>query len=207
MNKTLAIVLSMIVVVPALSGCVSLAEINSSFRRIDMAWDLDYQRTEDEFRARVVDAPYPVVYEAMKKAFLDLGMPLAERSLKDGMLVARNAAPNPLTIDEWKEVRKVEEPRMKEIGGWYFVFKDDPKAYIVTVAAMMKALGTEKTLIVIEYELDAPELRVHGVEPSKRAPPTAVRLASLKLWASLNNRLSEVKLPEARRRKPIELEV
>ena len=190
-----------------LSGCVSIPEINAGFRRIDMVWDLDYQKTEDDYRVRVIEAPYPIAYEALKKTFLDLNMPLIKQSIGDGVMVVRNAAPTPLTLEEWKEVKRIEEPRMKEVGGWFFVLKDDPKSYFVTVAAAMKPLDAGKTLVVMDYELDAPELRAMGVQPSRRAPPSAVRFASLKLWIGLNKRLSESKIPEARKRKSTEIDI
>lgn len=189
------------------SGCVTIPEINAAFRRLDMAWDLEYQKMEDEHRIRIVEAPYPVVYESLRKTFLDLGMPLVEQSIANGLLLARNSAPKPLTLEEWKEVKKIEEPRMKEIGGWFFVFSDDPKSYVVTVAAAVKPVDAHSTLIVMNYEMDAPELRGGGIVPSRRAPPLAVRLASFKLWAGLNKRLADIKIPDARKRKSSDVDI
>jgi hypothetical protein len=190
-----------------LTGCVSIAEVNSGFRRVDFAWDLDYQKTGEELRYRVIDAPYTEVYAAARETFLELGMPLMARDIAEGKLVARNTAPTPLTLAEWLEVKKTEEPRMKEVGGWYFMLAEDPKQYVVTVLALVRPMGGGKTFIGLDYELDAPEYRAKGFDVSKKAPPSAVKIASLKFWIALNAKLAAKSLPEARKRKPSEIDV
>lgn len=190
-----------------LNGCASVPEVNAGFRRVDYAWDLDYQRTGEELRYRVIDAPYADVYSAARETFLELGMPLMAQSSVEGKLVARNTAPTPLTLAEWQEVKKIEEPRMKEIGGWYFFLAEDPKQYIVTVLALVRSIGDGKTYIGLDYELDAPEYRAKGFEVTKKAPPSAVKIASLKFWIALNAKLAAKNIPEARKRKPSEIDV
>ncbi|AUN94638.1 hypothetical protein [Pseudazoarcus pumilus] len=182
-----------------LSGCVSLADINAGFQRIDRQWQLEYQKTEDAYRYRVVEAPYSVVFEQVKKSFLDLSMPTQLDNISKGVIVAENAAPHPLTKDEWKAVVKEENPRIKELGGWMFRMEDDAKDYIVTVAATLVPVG-ETTVIRLDYKLDNPKYRSMGIIPSEHAPPLAVQLGSAKFWAALQHRLNSVSLPTPRRR-------
>lgn len=119
--------------VASLSGCMTLVDIDAAFRRIDRAWQLDYQKTEDEFRYRIIDADLDVSFSAVRKTFLDLGMPVQRVSLEkgEGVVIAENEAPTPLSRDEWIEIAKAENPRVKELGGWAFYLPDDPKDYIV----------------------------------------------------------------------------
>lgn len=190
----------------SLGGCMTLADIDAAFRRVDRAWQLDYQKTEDEFRYRVIDADFDVAFLATRKTFIDLGMPVQGASLEKGIVVAENAAPTPLSRDEWIEVAKAENPRVKELGGWAFHLADDPKDYIVIVKATLKALPG-KTLILLDYELDSPKIRSMGVRPSRHAPPLAVQLGSLKFWSQLETRLLEVKVQPPRKRKPDEISI
>lgn len=195
-----------IVLTSSVAGCVSIEEVNSSFARIDRAWQLEYQRTEDEFRYRVVEADYETTLRAVRQTYLDLGMPIQVQSGSRGVIVAENAAPTPLTLEEWKEVVRIEGPRAKEIGGWYMEMRDDPKGYFVAVKATLRPMPSG-TFVILDYELDNREIRAMGVRPSKHAPPRAVQLGSLKFWAQLEKRLSEVRAPAPRKRESKEIEI
>ena len=83
----LPVLLSVIVLI---SGCATVGEINSGFRKIDRMWALEYQKTEDLYRYRVIDAPYDIVYSQVKMTFLDLSMPLIVRDYNKGTLIAEN---------------------------------------------------------------------------------------------------------------------
>lgn len=194
--------------VASLSGCMTLVDIDAAFRRIDRAWQLDYQKTEDEFRYRIIDADLDVSFSAVRKTFLDLGMPVQRVSLEkgEGVVIAENEAPTPLSRDEWIEIAKAENPRVKELGGWAFYLPDDPKDYIVIVKATLRAMPG-KTFISLDYELDSPKLRSMGVRPARHAPPLAVQLASLKFWSQLEKQLLEVKVQPPRKRKPSEISI
>lgn len=199
-------VLTLIALMSSVYGCVSIEEINSSFVRIDRAWQLDYQRTEDEFRYRVVEADYETTLHAVRQTYLDLGMPIQVQSGSRGVIVAENSAPTPLSHEEWKEVVRIEGPRAKQIGGWYMEMRDDPKGYFVAVKATLRPMPSG-TFVLLDYELDNREIRAMGVRPSRHAPPLAVQLGSLKFWAQLEKRLSEVRAPAPRKRESKEIDI
>lgn len=201
LNQALACMLALLLV-----GCVSLPEINTALARVDRAWQLDYQRTEDEYRYRVVDTGFDSTFAAVRRTFLDLGMPIQVRSTRRGVLVAENAAPAPLTLAEWSEVVRVEGPRVKEIGGWFMQLSEKPDDYVVTVRATLRPLAG-KTLIVLDYLMDNPSFREMGLKPPQHAPPLAVQLGTLKFWSHLERRLLEASLPKPRKRTQKELEV
>jgi hypothetical protein len=147
----------------------------------------------------VVDASYEIVYTQVKKTFLDLGMPIQKSDVNKGIIVAENEAPHPLTREEWEQVVKVENPRVKELGGWMFSLSDKPDGYIVIVIAVLKSIG-EKTFVLLDYELDMPRYREMGISPSRHAPPLAVQLGSSKFWSRLQLNLKNVNLPGPRMR-------
>ncbi len=80
-----------------LTACVTKGEINDSFRRVDRVWQLEYQQTEDEYRYRVVDADPTLVIVAIRKTFIDLGLPVQGTSLRAGIVTAESTAPAPLS--------------------------------------------------------------------------------------------------------------
>ena len=90
--------------------------------------------------------------------FIDLNLPVQKGSLESREIVAENNAPAPLTKEEWLEVMKVENPRLREILPWYMWLKDNPDEFIVTVKATLRPLQ-DKTFVLLEYTLDAPSLR------------------------------------------------
>lgn len=201
----------------ALLGCVSSSDINDGFRRIDRAWQLEYQRTEDEFRYRVVDADYLATYQAVRMTFLDLGLPVQARDVETGVLVAENAAPAPLTAEEWKRVVATENPRLESIGGAMFKLDENSSSYIVTIQARVRPIAG-KTFILLDYKISAPKYERIGLQPSRHAPPSAVQIASLKFWEHLRARLVQSQIaarpgkapappPAPRRRTKDEMEV
>lgn len=181
----------------AISGCLSIPEMNSKFSEIDRAWLLEYQKHEDLYRFRVVDIPYSQSFSKVKQTFNQLGLPVTSANFNNGVIVASVNAPTPLSKEEWLQVREIEQPRVREIGGWMFYIAKDPKDYIITVRARLKAVG-EKTLILLEYELDMPEYREMGLIPNRVAPPSAVKIGSLKFWSILDSLLNSEKLPKTK---------
>ena len=166
----------------ALTGCFSIADINTGYYRVGKAWQLDNQKTEDEYRYRVIESDYLKAFEATRKVFLALNMPVQASSLEDGVLLAENVGPAPLTRSEWLEVKRIETPRLKELGGQLFSFGDDPKEFTITVRAKLKRLDAGRVLVVLDYMMQSPSLKSLGIDVPPHAPPTAVRLAAHKFW-------------------------
>lgn len=161
---------------------------------------VDYQKSEDEFRYRVVDAHYDQVFIAVRKTLIDLGYPIDASDIKKGDIRAQSIAPTPLTQSEWSEVVKQEPPRVKEIGGWFVRISEDPSVYFIEVSVKLTPRKSS-TFILLEYQLDAPKYRAMGITPNRRAPPLAVQLASAKFWNSLEKKLKDVNMPAPRTRR------
>jgi hypothetical protein len=184
-----------------LCGCVSIADINAGYYRIGKAWQLDNQRAEDEYRYRIIEADLLPAFEATRKTFLSLGMPVQSSNLESGVLFAENLAPAPLSQEEWLEVKRIETPRLKELGGTLFSFPDVPKDYRITVKATLRPLKDNKVLVIVDYLMDSPAWRQAGVLVTPHAPPTAVKFGSAKFWKQLEQELRSKNLPTPRKRR------
>jgi hypothetical protein len=189
-----------------LCGCVSVQDVNEGFRRIDRMWLADYQKTEDAYRYRVVDADYPIVFPLVKRVFNDLGAAVQSSSLEDGTIYGACDAPTPLTKEEWKRVVDAERDKVKEAGGWMFDLRDDPRGYIVKGQATLRTMGS-KTFILLDYRLDMPKYKSMGFQPSQYAPSLAVQLATTKFWNRLGDLLEGENMPKPRLRTEKEREL
>lgn len=177
-----------------------IAEMNEANRRVSRHWLLEYQRTEDLFRVRVVENGAESVVSALRKVMNEIGLAVLGWDSKSSELVAENYGPNPLSIDEWKVVIEQEETEARKVGGPFFVFATDPKEYLVQLRIKVVKLGDDRTVIVLDYIIDAPRYRRIGLVPTSVAPPSAVRYASLKIWALLDSRLIGENRPKTRKR-------
>ncbi len=177
-----------------------IAEMNEANRRVSRHWLLEYQRTEDLFRIRVVPAPFDSVVGAFRKALNEVGLAVLGWDAKSEELIAENYGPNPLTIEEWKVVTQQEEQEARKVGGPYFAFAPDPKEYLVQLRIKFVKLDSERVAILLDYAIDAPRYRRLGIIPTTVAPPSAVQYASLKLWALLDSQLVGLDKPKSRRR-------
>jgi hypothetical protein len=191
-----------------LTGCITIADINDSLRRVDRLWQLEYQRTEDEYRYRVIEADSATAYRAVRLTFLDLGLAVQKESTESPLFIrAESEAPTPLSKEEWLEVRRLENPKLSDTGWlWSMGIVEDPSDYIVTMQATMKS-SKNSTFVILDYTLDSPKLRRLGINPNKYAPPTAVRLACEKFWNTLADRLETMKIRQPRRRTKEEFEI
>ena len=192
--------LFIVAAITALSGCVSIQDINSGYFRLGRAWQLENQKFEDEYRYRVISTDYLIAFEAIRKTFIALGMPVQSSDLSGGTIYAENIAPAPLTREEWLEVKRIETPRLKEIGGKLFSFSDDPKTYIMTVRATLKQLRDGRVLISLDYNMRSDEQRRIGIDVTPHAPPAAVRFGSAKFWDQLEREVKSKGLQPPRKR-------
>ena len=171
-----------------LQGCMSIPEINSKMRQIDVAWELESQKLEDSHRIRALNVSKEQTMEILKKVFLDLGMPLDTYSMSSGEIKTVSIAPTPLSETEWAEIRKIENPKMQDIAGTFFYLPEKPDKYFLIVRA--KVVGNDSVSVVrLDYELRNPEYAAQGIIATRRAPPLAVQLGSMKIWAGVNDQL------------------
>ena len=97
---------------------------------------------------------------------------------------ANSIAPTPLTNAEWMVIRKIENPWMQDIAGTFFYLPEKPDNYFLTVHA--KVVGSDSVSVVgLDYELKNPEYEAQVIIATCTAPPLAVQLGSIKIWAGV----------------------
>ena len=145
-------------------------------------------KLEDSYRVRALNVSKSQTMEILKKVFLNLGMPLNTYAKSSGVIETISVAPTPLTKAEWMEIRKIENPKIKKIAGTLFYLPENPDEYFLIVRA--KVVGNDSVSVVrLDYELRSPEYAAMGVLATRRAPPMAVQLGSMKIWAGVNDEL------------------
>ena len=188
----------LILAAASLAGCVSIEQVNSSFRSVDRIWQADYQRTEDEYRRRVVEADHSTVFAAVRKTLVDLGIIIRSESRPKGEIITESIAPTPLTRDEWREVASRESPQLRAISGGLLYMSDDPSGYNVHVRATVSPIRTG-SLITLDIRVNNPSFERQGIYGARFAPPTAVQLATARLWDSLATNLQAAQLAQPRK--------
>lgn len=170
-----------------LSGCTGM--INDSFRAVDNAWSIENQQQAEQQRNRRFNSSYENIFEAVKKTYDDLNMPINKESLEKGYIISRNEAPKPLNRAQWEDVRKVENPKLEKITS-LLSLPEKPEGQFVTIKSTIKRVESQ-TSVNLEYYLDMPEYEDMGYIPSKEAPPHAIKLMTEMFWKQLDNNLSE----------------
>lgn len=174
-----------------LTSCVSVADINHSSRRIEAAWLLDYQRAEYPVRTRILEHSATDTYHQVKRALVDIGLPVLESDPIEGTVLAQGIAPAPLNQAEWLQVVKAENMRVQTLSNGWMYLQDDPSNYVITVKVKVRG-SSRKSVIVLNYVLSAPRYEAMGFRMPKVAPPEAVLIGSTKFWDALGKRLEGV---------------
>lgn len=185
------------VLVFVLTGCVTVPDVNEGFQRVDRMWLADYQKTEDAFRYRVVDAEYPIVFPLVKRVFNDMGVAVQNYSLEEGIISGVCDSTALFTKEEWDKVVAVEQERVKEVGGWFFYMPAKPTGYVITAFAVIKPVD-HNTFVLLDYKLDMPKYKRLGFQPGEHAPPLAVQLVTMKFWNRLGELLEGENMPGPR---------
>jgi len=170
-----------------LTGCTGM--INDSLRAVDTAWEIENQQQPEKLSNRIVNASYEDVFDAVKKTYNDLGMPIEKYSFEKGFIVSRNPVPKPLSKTQWESVREIENPKLKKITS-LITLSEKPEGNFLITNFTLKKLGSQ-TDVNLSYYLDMQVLADMGYIPIKEAPPHAVKLVSEILWNKLDENLAD----------------
>ncbi|WP_419797244.1 MAG: hypothetical protein ACNI26_13030 [Terasakiella sp.] len=190
--------------IASLSSCVSITDINYSSEKIENAWLLDYQRTEEAYRIRALDVNPDIAYQHTIKALNTIGLVVTKEDHAAGEVWAKGIAPSPLTNKEWEKIVVKENPRVKSLSNGILYLDKDPSDYTITVLVTLRRLKSS-TLVILDYQLSSPKYEAYGIRLPKIAPPEAVLIGSLKFWDVLEQRLSQIDAPKPRLAKQHEL--
>ena len=189
MKSKTAIAIFISLVVPFLTGCPTIPEVNQSFQRVDNMWLQEYRQMEETVRTRIVEGSYPEVLTAAKKALSSIGFAVEAAQIAEGKIVGVADEPTPLTKDEWIAVVREEKSRVSDVGGWYMQMSEKPVGYKINVRVDVTPT-VKGTVIKLGYEMSHPEYASMGINANKAAPPTAVRIGSERFWGALAKELT-----------------
>jgi hypothetical protein len=164
--------------------------MNAGLAKIDQAWDIDNKAAVAQ-RRHVVNADYNTTFKAVEKTLADLNMPIVKSSPEKGFITSKNEAPIPLTPEQWKQVREVENPRMKKVS-WMFSIPEDPKGQYVNTKVSIKSAGNQ-SIIDLDYYINVPKYDDMGLITPKNVAPLAEKLACESFWMTLDKNIPAAK--------------
>ncbi len=148
----------------------------------------------------MIEASSSQTYDEVKRALVEIGLPIIESDLVEGEIFAQGIAPAPLTQKEWELVVEAENQRVKELSDGWLYLDDDPSDYVLTVKVSI--LGTDKkSLVVLDYVLSAPKYEAMGFKMPRVAPPQAVLIGSERFWRTLDNNLRNSSVAPVRQKR------
>jgi hypothetical protein len=169
-----------------LTGCVSIDGLNADLAKIDQIWEVD-NRAAIAQRSHIANADYNTTFKAVEQTLSDLHMPIVKSSIEKGFITSKNEAPTPLTIEQWQQVREVENPRMQNVS-WMFSLPEDPKGQYVNTKVSIKSAGNQST-VNLDYYINVPEYDDMGLVTPKNVAPLAEKLACESFWKQLEKNL------------------
>lgn len=169
-----------------LSGCVSMSDVNNAFRDVDTAWEKENKKQIERLH-REVESNYKSTFDALETTFNNLNMPIIKSSIDKGYIMSRTDAPKPLSVLQWAEVRKIENPKLKNIS-WMMTLEENPSGYIITIKAQIFKLENRMN-VTLEYYLEMPKYEDMGYIPSNQVPPHSLILMTEMFWDEFDKNL------------------
>lgn len=173
----------------------SPAQIADAFDQLNTAFEKAYARILTERGTRNFRVRPPLAYDALQAALTRLGMIVESRDPFTGTLTVAAPAPRPLTLTEWREVVQADAPMMGAIlcprlGPYCKALKFEPDDYVIVINATVlptRGDGSEVALTTRMREI----VPRPGTPRRDYPPPTGVRMALDKIWATFEQMLAE----------------
>lgn len=185
-DKKKKILLCLVVLIIYLTGCVSMSQLQRAADTVDGTWAVANGNLLKTAGTRDYHVSKPEAFRAMFAALTELGFIVMNQDLETGIILAKAPIPTPLSKDEWRIVKEVEEPKMQvivapDIGGFYSslcTLADKDFDVIINVIVLEKQENVQISLRPqMEYTGSTLGM-VYGHQP----PPEAVKYAINKTW-------------------------
>ena len=192
-------IISNVILLGLVSGCVSMQQLQSGMDEIDSFWGVTNQKIFSSQGTR--NYPNKVIdcWDAANKSAIQLGFTILEKN-DNTTLTARALTPAPFTVDEYKAIRVIEEPMMQAIaanhvGKFYsnFYYLDEGGKFYVTVKVHIIPEIGDKSSVQVSFRID-PKEDIKGFVYGHNAPPESMRKGLEKWWYAFENNLSSSKL-------------
>jgi hypothetical protein len=161
-----------------LGGCVET--INAGLRDLDAKWERENARILQQSGTRYYKVSRDNAHRALLIALSNLGMIIEQQDSKMGFINAKANAPSPLSISEWTEVRRLEEPRAQAESGMgkLIIITPDNREIIINSFVLERSSDVQVT-IRFRVSIKNP---VHGLYHGSQPPPSAVRIGIRKVF-------------------------
>lgn len=170
-----------------LTGC--LGEIvkgeQRAMERINSTWEVENRKLLKTAGVRIYKIPKKKAFQAMSVTLNELGFIIENLDFTTGIILARASTPTPLSVDEWAQVKKIEEPRMREITAQE---AGDFAADLVTLSSNNSDIFLNVLMLEREVDLQITlnfQLKYTGgfrMIPHHGIPPEAVKYGLRKAW-------------------------
>lgn len=178
----------LVLVVAAISvvGCIDMEGTQRAMNRVDSAWGVDNRNLLRAAGTRTYKLPKADAFRAMAITLSELGFIVKNQDFTTGILLASAPIPTPLSIDEWEQIKKVEEPRMQRIAAQdageftasLFRLSDNDFDTIVNVFLLERAADLQITMNFQMQYTGRKSVLTYGHQP----PPEAVKYGIRKAW-------------------------
>jgi len=184
------------------AGCAEMIErppqekINECIAQLNERFNKEYEAILAERGTRSFSVAPAIAYDTLIAALTRLGMIVESRDRYTGVLTVAAPAPKPLNDREWQAVVDTDTPMMASVlcpclGLYCTTLKFRPGDYVIVINATVlpgTGRGSQVSLTTRMREIVPPP---PGVPRRDYPPPTGVRMALDKIWATFDKMLAE----------------
>src|SRR5262249_30160291 len=154
----------------------------------------EYEQLLAERGTRTVPASRGDAFRALLAGLTRLGMIVENRDPEAGILTVAAPAPRPLSIDEWRRTVQADGPMVgailcRRLGAYCKKIKFEPDDYVIVINATVLATARNASEVSLTTRMREIQERP-GVPRRDYPPPTGVRIALDKIWASFDQQLA-----------------
>jgi len=173
-----------------MSGCVTVEDKRCAVEAINKEFRRDYEAILAKDGTRVFPVSRAEAYDAVRISMARLRMTVEAQDPVLGYVNVFAPAPLPLDEKEWKQAAEADLSRAREIIGpcvglFAHFFNFEPQGLEITISGTVVELpsGTAISFTARMREIAPPRT---GFPRREYLPPTAVRMALVKMWAEID---------------------
>jgi hypothetical protein len=172
-----------------MSGCVTTEDKRCAVEAINKAFRGDYEAILVNDGTRVFSVSRTEAYDAVRISMARLGMTVEAQDPVLGFVNVYAPAPRPLDQKEWEQAAEADRSRAREIIGpcvglfrLFFDFEPAGLESVISGTVVELPAGTAISFTARMREVAPPK---SGFPRREYLPPTAVRMALVKMWAEI----------------------
>jgi len=180
------------------SGCVTMSQMQNGVNEVDMLWGKINEKILISKGSRSYSISNTKSWKIATQTIKQLGFTVTEEH-PYSEIIAKASTPTPFTVDEYNDIRKIEEPMMQSmaanhVGKFYsnFFRLDSEGNFYAIVSIKVLSKDHETSRIQLTFKIEPkeeikPKDFVYGQNP----PPEALKKALDKWWIAFENNLAK----------------